>query len=226
MHALSKKLMMIQSSHKVIIFLSLFGFLCTQTYAQRDTTRRQTIEITSSYKPSLRNTVKINLYASPIAADTSRPRLAYSIPAQNLFFAYQPVSLKPLALQADTTLQLGNRNHVKLGFGNLTTPYVSGALSFGDGKKSLLNVYGDYISSRGNIANQDFSEINVKGMGSIFSSKNETYAGVGFAQHEYYQYGYDHSINTYDKEAIRRSYQDFSATIGFRNIAVSDLGIN
>jgi hypothetical protein len=115
---------------------------------------------------------------------------------------------------------------VKLGFGNLTTPYVSGALSFGDGKKSLLNVYGDYISSRGKIANQDFSEINVKGMGSIFSSKNETYAGVGFAQHEYYQYGYDHTLNTYDKEDIRRSYQDFSATIGFRNIAINNLGIN
>ena len=226
MHVLSKKLMMIQSSHKVIIFLSLFCFLCAPTYAQRDTTRRQTIEITSSYKPSLRNTVKINLYASPITADTSRPRLAYSIPAQNLFFAYQPVSLKPLALQADTTLQLGNRNHVKLGFGNLTTPYVSGALSFGDGKKSLLNIYGDYISSRGKIKNQDFSEINVKGMGSIFSAKNETYAGVGFAQHEYYQYGYDHTIHTYEKEAIRRSYQDFSAAIGFRNIAVNDLGIN
>lgn len=226
MQALSKKLMMIQSSHKVIIFLSLFCFLCATTYAQRDTTRRQTIEITSSYKPSLRNTVKINLYASPITADTSRPRLAYSIPAQNLFFAYQPVSLKPLALQADTALQLGNRNHVKLGFGNLTTPYVSGALSFGDGKKSLLNIYGDYVSSRGKIKNQDFSEINVKGMGSIFSAKNETYAGVGFAQHEYYQYGYDHILHTYEKPDIRRSYQDFSATIGFRNIAVNDLGIN
>ena len=44
--------------------------------------------------------VKINLYASPITADTSRPRIAYNIPPQNLFFAYQPVSLKPLALQS------------------------------------------------------------------------------------------------------------------------------
>jgi len=221
-----KKLMMGNSVNKIIITLILFCFFTNNIIAQVDTTRRQTIEITSSYKPVLRNTVKINLYASPISADTSRPRLAYNIPAQNLFFAYQPVSLKPLSLQADTALQLGDRNQLKVGFGNLTTPFISGAFSFGDGKHNLLNVYGDYISSRGKIDNQDFSEINVKGMGSIFTEKNETYAGASFAQHEYYQYGYDHSLYKFDKNEIRRSYQDLSANIGYRNIAVNDLNIN
>lgn len=141
-----KKLMMINSLNKIIFILPLC-FLFTRTNAQ-DTTRRQTIEITSSYKPSLRNMVKINLYASPITPDTSRPRLAYSIPPENLFFAYQPVSLKPLSLQTDTSLKLGGRNELKLGYGNLSTPYISGAFSFGDGKHNLANVYGDYISSR------------------------------------------------------------------------------
>ncbi len=211
---------------KTIVILMLFCFLCNETNAQRDSTKRQTIEITSSYKPVLRNTVKINLYASPISADTSRPRMAYNIPAQNLFFAYQPVSLKPLALQSDTALQLGNRNQLKVGFGNFTTPYISGAFSFGDGKHNLANVYGDYISSRGNIQNQDFSEINLKGTGSIFSEKNETYAGVAFAQHEYYQYGYNHAKDTFNKANIRRSYQDLSASVGYRNIAVNNLNIN
>jgi len=219
-----KKLMMINSLNKIIFILPLC-FLFTQTNAQ-DTTRRQTIEITSSYKPSLRNMVKINLYASPITPDTSRPRLAYSIPPENLFFAYQPVSLKPLSLQTDTSLKLGGRNELKLGYGNLSTPYISGAFSFGDGKHNLANVYGDYISSRGKIKNQDFSEINVKGTGSLFSAKNETYAGVAFAQHEHYQYGYDHAIESFSKDDIRRSYQDFSANVGLRNIANNDLGIN
>src|SRR4029079_7442117 len=205
----------------VMTFLSCFSV--TAAYAQRDTSGRPTIEITSSYKPVLRNSVKINLYASPLTADTTRPRLAYNIPPQNLFFAYQPVSLKPLALDADTTLQLGERNQLKVGFGSFTTPYVAGAFSFGDGKKNLLNVYGNYISSRGNIDNQDFSEINVKGAGSIFSAKNETYATVAFAQHEYYQYGYDHELDSFKKTDIRRSYQDLSAGIGFRNTATNDI---
>ena len=180
---MSKNLMMKNSLNKMILILPLC-FLFSELHAQ-DTTHRQTIQITSSYKPSLRNTVKINLYASPITPDTSKPRLAYYIPPQNLFFSYQPVSLKPLSLQTDTSLKLGGRNELKVGYGNLSTPYISGAFSFGDGKHNMANVYGDYISSRGKIENQDFSEINVKGTGSIFSAKNETYAAVGFSQHEH-----------------------------------------
>jgi hypothetical protein len=208
---------------RFVVIATLFCFSINAANAQQDTSRRQTIEITSSYKPDLRNTVKINLYASPLTSDIAKPRLAYNIPPQNLFFTYQPVSLNPLALSADTSLQLGDRNQLKVGFGSFTTPYVAGAFSFGDGKKNLLNIYGNYISSRGNIKNQDFSEINVKGEGSIFTPKNEIYANAGFAQHEYYQYGYDHLLDSFNKADIRRSYQDLSAGIGFRNIAVNDL---
>ncbi len=206
-------------------FIATVFFCCffIAARAQNDTSRRQTIEITSSYKPVLRNTVKINLYASPITADTSRPRLTYNIPPQNLFFTYQPVSLKPLALDADTTLQLGDRNQLKVGFGSFTTPYVAGAFSFGDGNKNLLNVYGNYISSRGSIKNQDFSELKVRGDGSIFTPKSEIYAHAAFAQHEYYQYGYDHALDSFSKSDVRRSYQDLSAGVGLRNIAVNDL---
>lgn len=208
-----------------LIFILPICFLYSSLQAQ-DTTRRQTIQITSSYKPSLRNPVKINLYASPITADTSRPRLAYYIPPENLFFAYQPVSLKPLSLQTDTSLNLGDRNELKIGYGNLSTPFIAGAFSFGDGKHNLGNIYGDYISSRGKIKNQDFSEINVKGSGSLFSEKNETYAAVAFAQHEHYLYGYDHSAYSFLKSDIRRSFQDLSAKVGFRNIANNSMGFN
>ena len=89
-------------------------FLYNLSKAQ-DTTRRQTIEITSSYKPSLRNTVKINLYASPISPDTSRPRLAYNIPPENLFFTYQQVALRPLSLEAATSRKLGDKKQLKVG---------------------------------------------------------------------------------------------------------------
>ncbi len=212
-------------ANKIFLSTVIFCFVCMGAFAQRDSSKRQTIEITSSYKPVLRNPVKINLYASPITGDSTRRRLAYNIPPQNLFFIYQPVALKPLALAADTSLQLGGRNQLKLGFGSFTTPYVSGAFSFGDGKNNLVNVYGDYISSRGKIRNQDFSEINVKGTGSLFTEKNETYAFAAFAQHEYYQYGYNHDLFDFDKGILRRSYQDFSAGIGYRNIAVNDLNI-
>ncbi|MBS1737287.1 MAG: hypothetical protein JSS98_11880 [Bacteroidetes bacterium] len=200
--------------------------LFVKNYAQVDTTHRQTIEITSSYKPALRDVVKINLYATAPPADTSRPRLAYNIPAQNLFYLYQPVTLKPFALQSDTSLLLGGRNILKVGFGNFTTPYIAGAMSFGDGKKNLLNIYGDYISSKGKIANQDFSELKLKGTGSIFNAGHEAYGSAAFAQHEYYQYGYDHNALNFDKDMLRRSYQDFAFSAGYRNTEVNSVGIN
>ena len=208
-------------------FLSIVCCLLSiVSLAQRDTTKRQTIDITSSYKPVLRNAVKINLSASPLSADTSRPRMGYDIPPQNLFFAYQPISLKPLGLMQDTGLQLGIRNYAKIGFGNFTTPYITAAVSFGDGKKSLANIYGNYISSKGKIDNQDFSELQLKGTGSYFSEKNEIYGSAGINARQYHQYGYDHKVQTFSKEDIRRKYQDFTVAAGLKNISVNDLNIN
>jgi len=195
---------LLRNKFQILLLLIAYCLLASNATAQRDTTRRQTIEITSSYKPVLRNAVKINLSASALAADTSRPRLAYDIPAQNLFFAYQPISLKPLALMQDTGLQLGVRNYVKAGFGNYTTPYIAAAVSFGDGKKSLVNLYGNYISSKGKIINQDFSELKLKGTGSFFSAKNEVYGSAGINANQYYQYGYNHTLHNFSKDCEQK----------------------
>lgn len=209
------------TSYVAVLPLALLTF---STQAQ-DTTRRQTIEITSEYKPDLRPNVKVNLTATPVTSNNGDIRMAYHIPAQNLFFAYQPTEIRPLSLQTDSIVNLGNRNRIKAGFGNFKTPYLSGSAGFGDGKTSLINLYGDYISSRGKIEHQDFSEFSIKGTGSLFQAGHEFYAGVGFAQHEYYTYGYDHDVYTYDKELLRRSYQDFSVRLGAKNIQTNSLGI-
>lgn len=193
----------------------------------QDPNKKQTIEITSSYKPSLRNPVKIDLTATPVAPDTTRPRMAYFIPPQNLFFAYQPALSRPLSLQADTGILLGNRNQLKVGFGNFSTPYVNGNFSFGDGKTSLFNLSGDYISSKGKIKYQDFSEMGVKGTGSIFTSGHEIDFGIGFANSQYFQYGYDHEIfSNYTADELKRNYQDISVNLGMKNTEVNEAGIN
>ncbi|MEP6594525.1 MAG: hypothetical protein ABJA71_01210 [Ginsengibacter sp.] len=204
----------------------IFTFFVLHSFAQNDTTKRQTIDITSSYKPVLKDVVKINLSASPLVADTFRQRLAYDIPAQNLFFAHQPISLKPLALTQDTGLQLGVRKYVKAGFGNLSTPYINAALSFGDGRTSLFNLYGNYISSKGRIKNQDFSEIKLKATGSYFTPNNEAYGSAAIGVNEYFLYGYDHALHTFSKDDIMRKYQDIALTAGFRNTTVNDFKLN
>ncbi len=211
---------------KIIV---LFFFLLTingTVSAQRDTTKKQSIDITSSYKPVLRNAVKINFSATNLPADTSKTVNQYSIPAQNLFYTYQPVSLKPLALTMDTALELGVRNFIKVGFGNLSTPYASAGFSFGDGKKSLVNLYADYISSKGKIVNQTFSQLNIKGSGSYFTDKNELYGTVGISQQDYSLYGYDHLLHNYSKSDVLQRFQDVTIKGGIRNKAETETGIN
>lgn len=195
-------------------------------FAQKDTTKKQTIDITSSYKPVLRNAVKINFSASHLNADTSKTVGPYNVPPQNLFYTYQPASLRPLALGQDSILDLGIRNFVKVGFGNYSTPYVSAGFSFGDGKTSLVNVYGDYISSKGSIKNQDYSELNIKVAGSYFTNTNELYGRASAKVQDYYLYGYDHSLHDYAKADLLQRYQTLSLSGGFRNKTQNGTGIN
>ncbi|UAY51114.1 TonB-dependent receptor [Ferruginibacter albus] len=209
--------------------LYLFSVLCTVSTINavaQDTTRKQVIEITSSYKPVLRNAVKINFQASNLSADTSKVRLQYNIPAQNLFYTYQPLPLKPLALQTDTIMELGTRNFIKVGFGNYSTPYARAGFSLGDGKTSLVNIYADYISSKGNIANQDYSQFNVKAAGSYFTANNEFYGKAAINQSNYYLYGYDHSIDTFSKDEVKQRYSTLILNAGLRNKDVNAAGIN
>ncbi len=195
--------------------------------AQKDTLKKKsTIDINSAYKPVLRNAVKINFSASHIVADTTVPPLTYNIPAQNLFFSYQPIPLDPLALQQDTSLYLGLRNFVKLGYGSLSTPYLNAGFSFGDGKRFLANVYANYISSKGKLLYQDYSRLHIKGTGSLFLPSNEVYADVNVRMRDNFLYGYDTSIYKYSKKDVRNQFQDLSAKIGIRNTRLGEYSIN
>lgn len=213
-------------NNKIVIATLFFCVTGQLLFAQRDTTKKQTIDITSTYKPVLRNSVKVNFSASNLAADTTKVVGPYSIPAQNLFYTYQPVSLKPLALAQDSALALGMRNYLKAGFGNFSTPYVSAGFSFGDGKTVLANLYADYISSKGNIKNQDHSLLNIKGSGSYFTARNEAYGGVTLKQEDNYLYGYDHLTHNYAKADVLQRFQDVSIRGGFRNKDKNETGIN
>ena len=209
------------------ILTSIIICLCTITgFAQKDTSKRQTIDITSSYKPVLRNSVKINFSATNLVADTSKGYMTYNVPAQNLFYTYQPMALKPLALTQDTNLDLGIRNFLKVGFGNYSTPFLKAGFSFGDGKKSLLNVYADYISSKGKIKYQDYSQLNIKASGSYFTERNEVYGTVGLSQNDNYLYGYDHNLLSFNKSDLLQRFTNINLKGGFKNKDVNETGIN
>lgn len=212
---------------KITTYFLIAGLMSTiSVYAQRDTIKPHTIDVISSYKPVLRNAVKINLTPAVPETDTSKPKLTYNIPAMNLFFAYRPAELMPHQLTPDTASHLGERNFVKAGFGSLTTPYLNAGFSFGNAKKGLLNLYGDYISSKDKIANQDFSIFNIKAAGSYFLPSQEVYGSLGYRGRIFYQYGYDTLLFHYPSDSIRRDYRDIAIRAGVRNTKANAMRIS
>ena len=160
-----------KSSMKYSILLAIVLTVGIVASAQ-DTTRGKEVNITSQFKPTLKDAAKINFNATPPAADTSRPRLQYNIPNQNLALAFTPGSLKPLALEADSGGTWGNESYVKLGYGNFKTPFAQAGVSFGDGKNVGLNIYAKHSASKGDIPYQDYSSSRVDANAFIKSAKN------------------------------------------------------
>src|SRR5689334_7774895 len=124
---------------RILFFVSCSLCLATLTHAQDP--KKKTIDITSTFKPVLREASKINFNAAPPVADTTRPRLTYNIPVQNLLFAYQPADLRPVALQVDSLTAWEYSNYIKAGIGNVHQPFIQAGFSFGNNTSSYFNIF-------------------------------------------------------------------------------------
>lgn len=210
---------------KYIILGSCF-FTMLQAAAQ-DTSRKRQVTVTSAFKPVLKEAAKINFGATPPTADTTRPRLQYNVPAQNLLFAYQPGTLKPLALSIDTGGKWDTWNYAKLGYGTLKTPYLEVGLSVGDGKNAGLNIYGQHISSKGKIEFQDFSDTKVELKGFVKTGENlELNGRFGIEDEQYKRYGFLPRTLTFSKDSLKINYTTMSSRLSLRNINRTELGIS
>jgi hypothetical protein len=215
-----------KSSMKYSILLAIAVTVGIVGSAQ-DTTRGKEVNITSQFKPTLKDAAKINFNAAPPAADTSRPTLQYNIPNQNLALAFTPGSLKPLALEVDSGGRWGNESYVKLGYGNFKTPFAQAGVSFGDGKNVGLNIYAKHSASKGDIPYQDYSSSRVDANAFIKSAKNLQWnLRFGGQQDVYNKYGFQPDTLSFPKDSIEVKYQTWRGRINFHNITRTDLGLS
>lgn len=208
-------------------FLLVFGLVCTGAVVRaQDTTKRKTIDITSSFKPVLREAVKINFNAAPPAVDTSHPRLNYTIPAQYLFLSYLPAEMKPVALQRDSTKPWENYNYIKVGVGNVHLPYIRTGFSFGDGKSTFFNLFANQLSSKGDLPFQKNSLTDVKLMGTVKTqSKLEWSGALGFKNDQYYQYGFRPDTLKFNSSDLKRTFQTYEGQLSLRNTEATEFGL-
>jgi len=205
-----------------LLFTLLFAY---SSFAQ-DGNKSKQVNITSTFKPSLKEAAKINFNAAAPVTDTSRPALKYNIPDGNLLFNFQPGTLRPLALQPDTLGKWSNESYVKLGYGNLKTPYVQTGISLGSNTAGL-NIYARHVSSQGKILNQDYSNTNVDLNAFFQSSKNlEWDARLGSVQEKHNKYGYQPKTLNFPDDSIAVKYQTWRGRLSFHNINPTEFGLN
>jgi hypothetical protein len=191
-----------------------------------DTVKPNVVVLYAAFKPSLRNAAKINFTAATPILDTSKVPLTYVVPSQNLFFTYQPVTIKPLSLYVDSSIHWVRNGYVKLGFGNYTTPYAEAAMSFGNGQKSITNIFAKHISSTGNIPFQQFGKTDVAITG-LYAGKSNTEwsTNLFFNNNVQYQYGFEPSSLIFTKDQLKQSFSTVGLKVGFRNKMNNRFGI-
>ncbi|MBT9485078.1 hypothetical protein [Sediminibacterium sp.] len=192
-----------------------------------DTGATRTVIITSAFKPSLQNAAKINFTAASAVADSSRLPLTYKVPSSNLFFSYQPIPLKPLALPTDSPSVWKNIHRVKAGAGNLSSFYGEGRFSFGDGKKSITQIQTSYIRSKGKLYAQQYSKFDVDVLSVINSANNlEWTSHAQFNSTTRYRYGFMPNTLAYPKDQLQLVYNGLLLEVGLKNKQITPSGID
>jgi len=211
---------------KYLLFTVAAAFVVAGAFAQ-EPGKRRTIEVTSTFKPVLREPSKLNFQASPVVIDTTKPRLTYNIPAENLLFAYQPAELKPVTLKGDSAADWPYSNFIKVGFGNVHQPYVKAGFSFGDGENTFFNIFGDHFTSKGDLPFQKNSLTKVGAALTYKTPRNlEWNAGLGFSSDDYFLYGYRPDSLVFTKDQLRQRFQTIEGKVNFRNIVPTDFGLS
>lgn len=208
-------------------FVILAAAVVSKNASAQDSTKRRTIEITSTFKPVLRESSKLNFQAAPVNADTTPPKLTYNIPAEHLLFKYQPVELKPVSLEADSSADWPYSNYIKVGIGNVHQPYVKAGFSFGNRENAFVNIFADHYTSKGDLAFQKNSLSKVGAALTYKTPRNlEWNAGLGFTSDDYYLYGFRPDTLKYTKNELKQRFQTIDGRVSLRNIVPTDFGLS
>jgi len=212
-------------TYKLFLLVPCALFLGYLTKAQ-DTSKRRTIDITSTFKPTLKEMGKINFSASAPSADSTKPKLNYTIPVQNLIFAYQPAELNPVALQIDSLDAWDYSNYIKAGIGTVHQPYIQAGFSFGNEKNAFFNAFANHYTSKGDLPFQKNSLTSVALNGTVRMPHNNEFNGkIGFKSEDYYFYGYKPDSLKFSKEQLLQRFQTFEGKLNFRNTVPTEYGL-
>jgi hypothetical protein len=190
-----------------------------------DTSNPKEVVITSAFKPTLKNAAKINFTAAAAVVDTNKLTVNYKIPSQNLFFSYQPVPIKPIALGLDSVETWQNQHFIKLGIGNYSSPFAELGFSFGDGTNSSIAIHANHISSKGSIDYQEFGKTGIDIL-SIFNTQtqHEWTAKAFYNTSTQYFYGIQPANPVLTKADLLQRFHLVGIELGVQNKQIGKYG--
>lgn len=191
-----------------------------------DSSSPKVVTITSAFKPYLKNAAKVNFTAATPVIDSSRMPVSYTIPSQNLFFSYQPVPIKPLALGIDSGYEWENHQYIKVGAGNFSTYLAEAGFSFGDGQRSITQVRADFLTSTGHLYAQQAAKWGLEVI-SVFNTatEHEWTANPYYRSTTQYRYGFEPATLNFPKDQLLERYSTIGVDLGMQNKKANAFGI-
>jgi hypothetical protein len=204
-----------KSSFYVLFFLLAHHI----ALAQKVKGKVEEINITSSFKPSIVKSGKLEFFPEIPVKDTHSFRFGYTFDAVNFKTPLSSFSLKPLAYQVQQPPVDVNNAYLKLGGGNLNTPFVSAAYQTRF-DKNLLSFGVDHISSKGNIPNQQYANSKIAGRFTRQVADNQSFTlNLGYQGDAYRNYGYDTSKFSFTEDALKQKFNLYSFGAGYDLVA-------
>lgn len=205
----------------VFLLLATGSAALAQRAPVRDTViKGSTIEVVQSYKPQVKQAPKPEWIPQLPPADTSHPSFGYDVPQQTLYYTYNSLPLKPLALGREK-VKLPFQNYVKLGGGNLSTLYLDAGIGGLHGKSFETNFHLHHISQKGDIEDQQTSISGLEAEGLIHSKTTDWRIFLNAKRDQYNYFGYDHGLHIYPDDSVKQTYTGIRAGIGLKNGATN-----
>lgn len=199
----------------VLVFVS---FISSMGYSQKKATKKEVISITSSFKPSIIKTGKIEFYAAPPVKDDANFTFNY-IPSHGANITTMTgFSVKPLAMVTEVKRVDSAGLFAKVGYGNIQNPFVQLAYQSAH-KSSDYSIWADHISAKGKLEDQQFGNSSV---GFSFQNKlnqsQKIFVFGGYDLSAYRLYGFDHSLFSFQKNVLLQRFNNGSAGVIFNQL--------
>lgn len=192
----------------------------------RDTAiRGTTIEILQNYTPEIKSTPKPDFAPTLPPPDTKLPVFTYDVPKQSLYYTYNALPIRPLALGREMH-ELPFSNYIKVGAGNLSTLYLDAGVGSLRGENYESAIHLNHLSQTGEFDDQKTSLSGLDADGTIYLHEHALHANLAVSQNQYHYYGYNHEVFNYGIDSLKQAFTTVRFTADLKNTTENTRGIN